>query len=374
MISEESRKIVKKALSLAEKNIGKTYPNPSVACILADKNNNIVSLGVTGHGGRPHAEIVAIRKVDNRDEVENLYVTLEPCCHYGVTEPCINEILKLRNLKNIFICTRDPYFKVNGRSIDLLRKNNINVFLDVEKENAILLNQGFFSCQILSRPMISVKIATSLDGKIACHNGQSKWITNERSRNYVQKIRSQYDCILTTNQTILKDNPSLNVRYPKIPKYQPIRVVVDRDFSLAGELENLNIYKTGGGQRTIILTKKNAENMVKNFENIEFVKLQTNNLLEIFEILKNLGITRVLVESGGKFITSLLKEDLVDKFYWFQSNKIIGNDGIASMGDLNLQNVEECKYLKLMNVKRFDDDMLKILINEENFCKISCHF
>jgi diaminohydroxyphosphoribosylaminopyrimidine deaminase/5-amino-6-(5-phosphoribosylamino)uracil reductase len=373
MNQEDHNRIIKKALNLAKKNLGKTYPNPTVACILTDKNNKILSSGVTGIGGRPHAEFVAITKLKNFNEVENLYVTLEPCFHHGVTNPCIHEILKLKNLRNVSICTKDPYFRVNGRSIDLLKKNNINVHLiDIYKNDAVLLNQGFFSTQLLDRPTISVKIATSLDGKIGCRNGQSQWITNEKSRRFVQKIRSQYDCILTTSKTIFSDNPMLNVRYPKMIRNQPIRVIVDRKLSLINNFENLNIFKTANLQKTIILTTKNIDNI--NFQNIEFIQLKNGNLKEIFELLKDLGITRVLVESGGEFITSLFREKLIDKFYWFQSNKIIGNDGIAAINNLNIKNIKNANEFELMNIKRFGDDILRTLIHQENFSKISCYF
>lgn len=373
MIHKNKDKIIKKILNLAKKNLGQTFPNPSVACILTDKNDKILSSGITGIGGRPHAEIIAIKKIKNIAEVENLYVTLEPCFHYGITEPCVNEILKLKNLKNVFICTKDPYYKVNEKSIKLLKKNNINVFIDTQyKNDAILINQGFFSIQLIDRPTISVKIATSLDGKIACKNQQSKWITNEKSRQFVQKIRSRYDCILTTNKTILYDNPILNVRYPKISQHQPIRVIIDRNLDLIQNFKNFNIFKTANLQRTIILTTKNIKNIT--LQNIEFFQLKNGNLKEIFEILKNQGITRILIESGSEFITSLLKEKFIDKFYWFQSTRIIGNDGIPAIKTLNIENINDTEVFKLINLKRFDDDILKILINEENFSKIACHF
>jgi diaminohydroxyphosphoribosylaminopyrimidine deaminase/5-amino-6-(5-phosphoribosylamino)uracil reductase len=372
IFSAEKNKIIKKTLFLAKKNLGKVYPNPSVACILTDKKDNILSNGITEIGGRPHAEIIAIKKVKNPDHIENIYVTLEPCFHYGITNPCINEILKLKNLKNIFICTKDPYKKVNGKSIELLKKQNINVFLNQYKQEAILVNQGFFSCQLINRPMISVKIATSLDGKIACHNGQSKWITNEKSRQFVQKIRSQYDCILTTNKTILCDNPTFNVRYPKLSKIQPIRIIIDRNLSLIENLEQFNIFKTSHLQRTIILTHQNIKNVKR--ENIEFIQLKQNNLNEIFTILKDLGITRVLIESGGQFITSLFETNFIDKIYWFQSNKIIGNDGIPSINNLKIHHIDDAQSFRLLELKRLDNDILKTLINEENFSKIFCHF
>ena len=370
--SEENNAIIQKALNLAKKNLGKTYPNPSVACILTNKKNKILSSGITGVGGRPHAEIIAIKKIKNINEVENLYVTLEPCFHHGMTEPCINEILKLPNLKNVFICTKDPYHKVNEKSINLLKEKNINVFLNDKKNDAIILNQGFFSTQLINRPTISVKIATSLDGKIACKNGQSKWITNEKSRQFVQKIRSQYDCILTTHQTILCDNPTLNVRYPKFSKHQPIRIIIDRNFTLLKNFENLNIFKTAHSQKTILFTEKNILNIT--LENIQLIQFAECNLKEIFAKLCDLGITRVLVESGGQLITSLFRERFIDKLYWFQSNKIIGNDGIPAIRDLCTDSINDSEIFRLIDLKRFDNDILKILINEENLSKITYHF
>jgi len=372
MPSKENLAILKKALILTKNKIGKTYPNPVVGCILTDKNNKILSHGVTNIGGRPHAEIIAINKLKNKDDVENLYVTLEPCCHFGKTPPCIDEILKLQNLKNVFICTKDPNAKINGASIDILKKNNINVYEGFFKDDAIRLNQGFFSTQLINRPMISVKIATTLDGKIACANGESKWITNEESRQFVHKIRSQYDCILTTSKTILYDNPMLNVRHPRIAKIQPTRIIIDRNLNLLRNIEKLNLYTTANQQRTIILTLQEVDNI--SIENIAFIKLQSGNLECIFDAIKNLGITKVLVESGGEFITQLLIDNLIDKLYWFHSSSIIGNDGIAAINNLKCEKIDQLYNFKLENLKRFDDDILKILINEKNFSKIACYF
>ena len=138
------------------------------------------------------------------------------------------------------------------------------------------------------------------------------------------------------------------------------------------DVEHLNIFKTANSQRTIVLTMKNIHDI--KYGNIEFIGLQYGSLKEIFEILKNLGITRVLVESGGHFITSLLKEKFIDKFYWFQSNKIIGNDGITAINDLNITNINNTNVFELIDLKRFDDDILRTLINKENFSKIACYF
>jgi len=209
-VSEIHKKYLLKAHSLAYKNFGKTFPNPSVGCLIV-KNNKIISKAVTAPAGRPHAEEIALKKAGSKSYGGTMYVTLEPCYHKSHYGSCTDQIIK-SYIKKIFIARVDPDPRTNNKSIKKLEKNNIYTNVGMTEEKTNLLNKFFFDSLKNNRPYVKVKMAISNDEKIAYSDYSSKWISNSKSRIYAHKLRYQSQAILTTAKTVIKDNPRFTVR------------------------------------------------------------------------------------------------------------------------------------------------------------------
>ena len=245
-------KFINEAHSIAEKNLGNTFPNPSVGCIVS-KKNKIISKGVTSSTGRPHAEEIALQKAGKKAKGATMYVTLEPCFHSSQNGSCTDQILR-SGIKNIYISCVDQDPRTKNKSISKLKRNKINVITGLEKNKTLKVNKFFFKSLKKKKPFTKVKMAVSSDYKIAWANYKSKWITNYKSREYVHTLRSKSQAILTTAKTIIKDNPRLTVRKNnKIIKNLNV-VIVDKNLIIplkSKVLKNLH------DKRVIIFTNKN---------------------------------------------------------------------------------------------------------------------
>ena len=201
MTQRIDEKFINLALNLSRKNIGITNENPSVACVIV-KNNTIISTGITAKNGRPHAEIDAINKIFDKKIFEGatIYVSLEPCSHFGKTPPCAEEIIK-NKFSRVVICTIDPDTRVRGNGVEILQKSGIKVEVGIGEKEAQEINRAFFKTKLQNKPFVTLKIATSLDGKIATKNFQSKWITSENSRKFGNFLRSKNQAILVGANT-----------------------------------------------------------------------------------------------------------------------------------------------------------------------------
>ncbi len=306
------------ALNLAQKNAGGTSPNPVVGCVIT-RDNVIISSGVTAIGGRPHAERIAIDKVENKKLLNGatIYVTLEPCSHFGQTSPCVDEIIKHKFAK-IVICSTDPDSRVNGNGIKKLEEAGIEVVAGVMDQEARELNRGFFMAKTQQRPLVTLKLATSLDGKIATHNFDSKWITQNRARNYSHLLRAKNDAILVGANTYKKDNPSLDCRIAGLEIFSP-KIIILSHQNFSGELEE-------------ILQKICAD-----------------------------GINSLLVEGGRNVATQFLQKNLVDELVWIRSPKIIGEDGISAVGEMGFQKISEIlNNFKRREIRELDEDLAEI--------------
>lgn len=339
------------ALNLAKTGLGTTYPNPSVGCIIV-KDDIIIGRGRTQEGGRPHAEKHAIKHAIADTNGATMYVTLEPCCHQGKAPPCTKEIIKA-GIKRIFIATPDPDKRVAGNGIKQLHDAGITVELGLCQAEANEINYGFFKNKTKVLPQVSLKIATSLDGKIATSTYDSKWITSDSARNYAHKLRSTYDAILIGSNTALKDDPSLTCRIAGLENRSPIRVILDRSGKVTDDLQ---IIQTAQEIPTVIFTEDKSHKF-------PYVKIihYNGDIKEALEELAKFGITRVLVEGGSQVAASLIKANLVDKIYWFHAPVIIGGDGIPSVSDLGFDKVSEAPRFKTTNSVQLGVDRLTIL-------------
>ncbi len=350
---QNNSKMICIAHDIAKKKFGKTFPNPSVGCVIA-KNSKIIAKAVTSQSGRPHAEEIALAKAGSKSKGATMYVTLEPCFHSSKNGSCADQILR-SGIKEIFISVADPDIRTNNKSIKKLRKNNVIVNVGLDKNKTLNLNKFFFKSIKKKQPFTKVKLAISNDEKIAWHDYKSKWISNEYSRDYAHKLRSTSQAILTTAKTITKDNPRMTIRLKK--KYErhiPI-IVIDKDLKIP---MNTNILKDISKKRIIIFTsKKNkkSQNLSKLGCEIIFCKLNKFNKLslkKIFNTIYLLKISDVLVEAGGIFFTELLKNKLVDELHIFKSKIIIGQNGKPAIFGKKLKELK----LNLNEIKNFKDD------------------
>ena len=347
-----------RALELAKVRKGLTHPNPTVGCVIV-KNGKIVGEGFHRKAGEPHAEVVALQKAGKKAESSTVYVTLESCSHYGRTPPCSLALIQAR-VKRVVIATTDPNPKVAGKGIEILKKAGIEVKVGVLEREAQKLNEDFFWWITKKKPFVVLKIAQTLDGFIATESGESKWITNERSRKYVHLLRCQSDAILVGVNTVLKDNPQLTVR--DVPcERQPLRVILDRDLKTPLEAK---ISETSEA-KTVIFTASNNGRKIEALQKkgVEVIKtpLGEDGKLDLRWVLDFLGqkkeVVQLLVEGGSQIFGSFYREGLFNKLLVFVAPKVFGK-GLNPFGGFKITSPNEGKTLKLSTVKRFDNNVL----------------
>jgi diaminohydroxyphosphoribosylaminopyrimidine deaminase/5-amino-6-(5-phosphoribosylamino)uracil reductase len=346
--------LMRRTLQLARKGRGRVSPNPLVGAIIL-KNGNIIGKGYHRKAGEEHAEVAAIKKAGKRTNGSIMYVNLEPCCHFGKTPPCTDIIIKA-GIKKVFIATKDPNPLVSGKGIKKLKRNGIRVCCGILENEARRLNEFYFTYMEKRRPFIILKIAQTIDGKIADNYGDSKWITNESARKKVHSLRNEVDAILTGIGTVKKDNPELTPRFTKKIK-EPLRIVLDSNLKIP---KDAKITREG----TIVATLSNKHERKK--------KLLKNKGIQIWEMKKDKNginicgmlkkayqekIMSILVEAGQGVTSSLLKECLVDKVYIFISNKILGT-GISAFEKLGLKRLEETLLIEDIVFERFKENLL----------------
>ncbi len=352
-------KFISYAINLSKKNLGLTAPNPCVGCVIT-QNNQIISSGVTASGGRPHAEKIAIDKVKNKEDLKGavIYVTLEPCFHFGETSPCVDEIIKFK-FKKVVIAIKDSDKRVDGKSIKKLQDAGIEVVCGILEKEAKEINKAFFKRDLTKLPYITLKIASSLDGKIATKNFDSKWISNEQSRKFSHYLRSINDAILVGANTIRKDNPKLDCRLNNLEEFSPKKVIIAKNLDFDIDLE---IFKKS---ETIILLPENSKSENSKLKNIKIIFCkEKNNQIDLKDALEKLaasGINSLLVEGGQNIATQFIKENLIDEMVLIRSSKIIGNDGIDAIGEMNFDKISEViNNFRRVEIKEFGEDLVEI--------------
>ena len=345
---------------------GTTAPNPNVGAVIV-KDGKIIARGWTGKYGRPHAEFNAIQRANNTKKLNGatLYCTLEPCSHKGKTGPCVDLILK-HGIKNVYISSIDKNEIINGKGVKKLKRYNVNVkFIRNKKIN--LINNIFFNSLNKKRPFLTLKIASTIDSKIATSNFESKWITSKASRLIGHSLRFRNDCLLTTSQTVLKDNPLLDCRLEGLEDYSPDIFIIDRELKIdlskrIFKNKNRKVFILHSNNLSKIKTSKYRKN------NIKLISVsQIDGFLEIREILEKIsdyGYHSILVEGGGRISASLLSNNLVDNIYWFKASKFIGQEGISAIEKLGIHNMKSIKKFNLSKVIKLEDDTLNIFIKK----------
>ncbi|MFC1621684.1 bifunctional diaminohydroxyphosphoribosylaminopyrimidine deaminase/5-amino-6-(5-phosphoribosylamino)uracil reductase RibD [Candidatus Omnitrophota bacterium] len=353
---------MRKALELAGEGRGSSSPNPMVGAIVV-KNGRIISSAYHKRPGSLHAEAIALRKAGAKAKGATLYVNLEPCRHIGRTPPCTDAIIKSK-IRKVYCAMRDPNLLNNGRGIEALKKNKINVSVGLLRDEALKLNKVFVKYVTKKMPFVTLKMAESLDGKIATRSRDSKWITSDVARSYGHRLRSQVDAILVGVNTILKDDPLLTSRKAR----SPIKVVLDPDLKIS---ERAKIFSKRSPSLSIVVILKRSLSEKSFIEKIKRLSKKgvlvlacpgNNGRIDLKALLKELAeleIAHLLVEGGGNTAAGFIEKGLVDKVFFFIAPKIIGGrDAITSIEGLGVYRVKKAIVLKDMDVERIGSDIL----------------
>ncbi|HPF46416.1 MAG: bifunctional diaminohydroxyphosphoribosylaminopyrimidine deaminase/5-amino-6-(5-phosphoribosylamino)uracil reductase RibD [Alphaproteobacteria bacterium] len=344
--SEQDKAYMKIALDLSRRGLGTVFPNPSVGCVLV-RDGHIIGRGWTGAGGRPHAEKNALKFAGNAEN-STAYVTLEPCSHYGKTPPCAQALINA-NVAKVIVATSDPDPRVSGKGIRMLKDAGIQVEFGLLQEEADYINQGFFQKIKENRPLITVKIASTKDGKIAKVEGEQYWVTGPLSRKRGHLYRATHDAIMVGIGTVISDDPMLNCRINGLENRSPIRVVLDSQLRInpqsklcksAMDIPLWIMTTVSNSEKYTELEKLGAKIFCINKDKIGQV-----NIDQVMEVLSDEGITRILSEGGAKLNASLIRASLVDRLLWFKSEDSIGETGVDALYDIPIENLG--KYLNL---------------------------
>jgi diaminohydroxyphosphoribosylaminopyrimidine deaminase/5-amino-6-(5-phosphoribosylamino)uracil reductase len=354
-------KYMRLAMQLAGNAIGRTSPNPLVGAVIV-KDNRVVGCGWHRKAGTPHAEIHALNQAGELAQGADVYVTLEPCAHYGKTPPCAKALVEAK-VKNVYGGLLDVNPKVAGKGFKILEDAGIHVEYGFLQDELRKQNEVFFKWIEHKKPFIVLKVAMTLDGKIATATGQSKWITNETSRAYGYKLRDIYDGIMVGINTVIEDNPMLTARVDG--GKNPIRIVVDSSLKID---INANVVQDKSVKTIIATTDKADKDKILKLQaqdiDVIVVDKDENDKVDIEKLLDILGqqnICSILVEGGATLSGSFVAKKLVDKVYFFIAPKIVGGKEaktpVAGTGILNLQ---EALALKDIQIEKLEEDILII--------------
>jgi diaminohydroxyphosphoribosylaminopyrimidine deaminase/5-amino-6-(5-phosphoribosylamino)uracil reductase len=348
------------ALALARRRIGDTWPNPSVGCVIV-KDGRVVGRATTAASGRPHAEPQALAMAGEQARGATAYVTLEPCCFQGRTPPC-TEALIAAGIARVVIGARDPDPRVNGAGLERLRAAGIEVVEGVLGAEAEAVVAGLYTRIQLGRPFVTLKLASTLDGRIATHAGESRWITGPQARRAAHALRGRHDAVLIGVGTARADNPELTCRIPGFKAVPTVRVVADSHLRLA---LTSHLVATARDAPTWIIARTDADPMraaALAGAGVTVLRVGASepgvNLVQGLQALAELGITRLLAEGGASIAAALLRADLVDAIAWFHAPAIMGGDGLPAaqpVGTAHLANLH--RFLRI-STRPVGEDLL----------------
>lgn len=351
------------ALGLARRGLGNVWPNPAVGCVIV-KDGRVVGRGWTQPGGRPHAETEALAMAGDAARGATAYVTLEPCSHHGKTPPCA-EALVQAGVARVVAAIEDSDPRVSGQGLELLRKAGIEVKLGVCAEEARELNAGFFLRVRENRPLVTLKLATTLDGRIATHSGESKWITGEAARHAAHLLRAESDVIMVGSGTVLADDPELTCRLPGLDDRSPVRVVVDGRMRLpltsrlvtgANDVATWMLTLEGGDPERIEAYQEAGVDVIE----VPASPETTVDLDAAMAVLAESGVTRVLVEGGAHLAAGLLRAGLVDRLVWFRAARLIGGDGLPAAVGFGVDHLGQTPRFERIDTIPVAEDAMEI--------------
>lgn len=358
---EDDIRWMEAALAMARRSLGRTWPNPSVGCVIVGENG-VVGRGATQPGGRPHAERMALTAAGEAARGATVYVTLEPCSHYGVTSPCANALLEA-GVARVVSALEDPDPRVAGQGHARLRAAGVDVSIGVGAAEAAEINRGYLLRRSEGRPFVTLKLAATLDGKIATQTGESQWITCELARKRAHLERARHDVVLVGAGTARADDPTLNVRLPGMAASSPIRAVADG--SLSTPIDGTLAHTTPQLPLWMLHRADAAPERKAAFEALGAVLIEIPEAdmggLDIragLTALATRGVTRVFCEGGGRLAASLLREGLVDRLLWASAGAVIGGDGLPAVNQLGVLALPEAPRFELVAMERLGLDVL----------------
>lgn len=353
-----NEKYMKRAIELALGGIGKVNPNPLVGAVIV-KDDRVLAEGYHEKYGALHAERHAFSKLRESAAMADMYVTLEPCCHYGKQPPCTQAIIE-NGIKNVYVGSHDPNILVAGKGIKQLREAGINVVENVLKEECDALNPVFFHYITTKTPYVVMKYAMTLDGKTACDTGESKWVTGREARQHVQKTRNALTGIMAGVQTVINDNPMLTCRLDN--GRNPVRIICDSHLRIP---VSSNILKTAQKIRTIIATTSDDKQKIDQIRETGAEIIKTKplygkvNLNELIIKLGEQGIDSILLEGGGTLNQSALKAGIVNHIQAYIAPKIFGGSGrYTPVGGIGVTSPDDAYLFDNLKITQFGSDIL----------------
>ncbi|ENH96359.1 riboflavin specific deaminase [Gracilibacillus halophilus YIM-C55.5] len=330
------------ALTLAEATTSQTNPNPSVGAVVV-KDGELLGVGTHLKSGEPHAEVHALKQAGEKAVGADIYVTLEPCAHYGKTPPCA-ELIVEKGIKHAYIACVDPNPKVAGKGIHMLKNAGISVEVGILEQRALSVNRAFFHTMRHHRPFVTLKAAMTLDGKTATATGDSKWVTDEEARIDVHKERHKHDAILVGRRTVEKDNPQLTTRLPQGGK-NPIRIILDTQLALH---DDYAVFDTAAQTWIVCGTRADITSFHEKHPHVTVIQMESDSI-QVPNMLTRLaerGIQSLYVEGGGTIHEAFIKENVCDECHWYIAPKLLtGQDARSVVGGQSPQWMYEAEEL-----------------------------
>ena len=349
------------ALALARRGLGTVWPNPAVGCVIVN-DGRVVGRGWTQPGGRPHGETEALRRAGEAARGAIAHVSLEPCCHWGKTPPCVDALITA-GVRRVVVALEDPDPRVAGEGLHRLRAAGLDVEVGLGAEEAAEVNAGFLSRLRLGRPLVTFKLATSLDGRIATATGESQWITGPPARERAHALRASHDAIMVGTGTVVVDDPQLTCRLPGLGHRSPVRVVIDRHLRIPPASR---IIADARRVPTWVLTLRSADPSRRAAFLANGVTLIDFNddgegqidLAAALGVLGERGITRLLVEGGARLAAAFFRARLVDRLVWVHAPLVIGGDGIPAIAGFDLATLADARAFERLSTETIGDDVL----------------
>jgi diaminohydroxyphosphoribosylaminopyrimidine deaminase / 5-amino-6-(5-phosphoribosylamino)uracil reductase len=348
------------ALALARRGLGQVWPNPAVGCVIV-KDGRVTGRGWTQPGGRPHAETEALARAGDAARGAAAYVSLEPCSHHGRTPPCADALIAA-GIARAVVAVEDPDPRVSGSGIAKLRAAGVAVETGLCAEEAAELNAGFMLRVKHGRPLVTLKVAASLDGRIAAATGESRWITGPAARERAHLLRATHDAVLAGTGTALADDPELTCRLAGLEGRSPVRVVIDRNLRLPPALK---LFAGTGRTPTWLVTLPSSAPARRAEAAAQGVKLlpaePAGDGIDLAALLQRLGqegLTRLLVEGGGRLAAGLLRAGLVDRIVWMRAPLAIGGDGVPAIAALGLDGLAGAPRFSLVSSETAGGDVI----------------
>lgn len=361
--TDSDERFMAAAVALGRRGLGRTWPNPSVGCVIV-RDGRVVGRGWTQPGGRPHAETEALREAGEAARGATAYVTLEPCAHVGVTGPCAVALAEAGVIR-VVAAIEDPDPRVKGGGFGVLRAAGIEVTTGVGAAAARELTAGFLMRVSSGRPLVTAKIATSLDGRIATASGHSQWITGPASRRAAHGLRAGHDAIAVGAGTVRADDPGLDVRLPGLEDRSPVRVAVStslnlpRDGKLLSTARDRPLWLMTGEPAAAGPEARRLRDVGAEVIALPCLPDGRISLADALQALGHRGITRLMVEGGGDLLGGLAQADLIDRWAWFRAGLVIGGDGTPAIGPAGIATLDGAPRFTLSQTVRFGQDVLE---------------